>query len=160
MGAKRLNRMNNLGNKVSKIERILVSSHIVDKWPNSHTIALTGEFSDHSPILLLNSMEDYRPIPFKMFNSWLGHKDFTPILKASIKQRRIIVHKAEHLVSTDLRNKIDYLDSKAEITPLTTTKMDSRTAYVKSLVDMEYRNLKYLKQKSKIQWALEGVENS
>ncbi|GJX56691.1 putative RNA-directed DNA polymerase, eukaryota, reverse transcriptase zinc-binding domain protein, partial [Tanacetum coccineum] len=169
MGAKRCTRMNNLGNKLSKIDRILVSSHVVDKWPNSHTIALTREFSDHSHILLLNSVADYGPIPFKLFNSWLGHTDFTPIvqscwasstfghihpvvsfklklqqLKASIKRWHITVHKAEHLVSIDLQNKIDFLDSKAEITPLTTTKIDSRTAYVKSLADMEYRNKKRL----------------
>ncbi|GJZ85908.1 cytochrome P450 [Tanacetum coccineum] len=76
MGAKRFTRMNTLGNKLSKIDRILVSQHIVDLWPNSHTITLLREFSDHFPLLLSNLGADYGPIPFKLYNSWLQHKDF------------------------------------------------------------------------------------
>ncbi|GJX24082.1 cytochrome P450 [Tanacetum coccineum] len=66
MGGTRFTRMNSLGSKLSKIDRILVSKHFLDKWPNSHTLALTREFSDHSPILLLNSANDYGPTPFKI----------------------------------------------------------------------------------------------
>nr|GEY35359.1 outer envelope pore protein 16-2, chloroplastic-like [Tanacetum cinerariifolium] len=34
-------------------------------WPNSHTLALTKEFSDRSPIILINSVNDYGPTPFR-----------------------------------------------------------------------------------------------
>ncbi|PWA63175.1 cytochrome P450 [Artemisia annua] len=81
MGAKRFTRMNNLGNKLSKIDRILVSQHAIDKWPNSNIIALPREFSDHTPILLSNSVADFGPIPFKFFNSWLLHPDFSTIVQ-------------------------------------------------------------------------------
>ncbi|GJW88341.1 cytochrome P450 [Tanacetum coccineum] len=65
MGAKRFTKMNNLGNKLSKIDGILVSQHVIDLWPGSHTVALPGEFLDHTPILLSNMTIDFRPSPFK-----------------------------------------------------------------------------------------------
>ncbi|GJV75556.1 cytochrome P450 [Tanacetum coccineum] len=59
MGGMRFTQMNTLGLKLSKIDRILVSKHLIDRWLNSHTLALTKEFSDHSPIILINSVNDY-----------------------------------------------------------------------------------------------------
>lgn len=35
MGGKRFTRMNKEGTKLSKIDRILVSNHIIDKWPHA-----------------------------------------------------------------------------------------------------------------------------
>lgn len=58
MGAKRFTRMNTPGKKLSKTNRILVSHHVMDKWPDSHTIALPRGFSDHTPLLLLNATTD------------------------------------------------------------------------------------------------------
>ncbi|GJX94347.1 cytochrome P450, partial [Tanacetum coccineum] len=81
MGAKRFTRMNNLGNKLSKIDRVLVSQHVIDLWPGSHTVALPGKFSDHTPILLSNMTTDFRPSPFKFYKSWLSHKDFPQLVK-------------------------------------------------------------------------------
>ncbi|GJZ80757.1 cytochrome P450, partial [Tanacetum coccineum] len=80
MGAKRFTRMNNLGNKLSKIDRILVSQHVIDLWPGSYTVALPGEFLDHTPILLSNMTIDFRPSPFKFYKSWLSHKDFPQLV--------------------------------------------------------------------------------
>ncbi|GKF66397.1 cytochrome P450, partial [Tanacetum coccineum] len=62
------------------IDRILVSQHVVDLWPDSHTITLPREFSDHYPLLLSNLGADYGPIPFKLYNSWLQHKEFPSIV--------------------------------------------------------------------------------
>ncbi|GJU10200.1 RNA-directed DNA polymerase, eukaryota [Tanacetum coccineum] len=83
LGGKRFTRMNRSGSKLSKIDRILVSKHIVDLWPNSHILALPREFSDHSPLLLTNSCVDFGPSPFKFYNSWLLHKDFPSIFLSS-----------------------------------------------------------------------------
>ncbi|PWA73278.1 reverse transcriptase domain, Reverse transcriptase zinc-binding domain protein [Artemisia annua] len=40
LGGKRFTRMNNLGSQLSKLDRILVSSHFMDRWPNSNVLAL------------------------------------------------------------------------------------------------------------------------
>ncbi|GJX78318.1 retrovirus-related pol polyprotein from transposon TNT 1-94 [Tanacetum coccineum] len=74
--------MNNLGSQLSKLDRILVSRHFMDRWPNSNVLALPHEFSDHTPLLLSLYCDDYDPIPFKMFNSWLAHEDFPNVLNS------------------------------------------------------------------------------
>nr|GEY02593.1 RNA-directed DNA polymerase, eukaryota, reverse transcriptase zinc-binding domain protein [Tanacetum cinerariifolium] len=66
--------MNNLGNKLSKIDRVLVSHHVIDVWPNSHMITLPREYSDHTPILFSSLSVDFGATPFKLYNSWIMHK--------------------------------------------------------------------------------------
>ncbi|GKB11089.1 cytochrome P450, partial [Tanacetum coccineum] len=190
MGAKRYTRMNNLGNKLSKINRVLVSHHVIDLWPNSHTIALPREYSDNTPILFSNLTADFGATPFKLYNSWITHKDFPRLvnefwnscnsgliyngpcptsvsfktklqqLKSTIKQWRRQVVDMENMVSNDLRLKIDCLDMKVESSFLTDDEILSRTAHVKSLADLENAKILDLRQKAKIQWALDGDENS
>ncbi|GKA92040.1 hypothetical protein Tco_0813965, partial [Tanacetum coccineum] len=164
---------------------LYVSHHVVDILPDSHTIALPREFPDHTPLLLSNATVDYGPSPFKLYNSWLLHKDFTPTvvecwttknlvlsnpanvfksklqqLKATLKQWRKNVAEKENLVSMNLRNKIDELDMKAETSFLSSVEVESRITLVKSLADIEYGKVKDLKQKAKTRWALEGDENT
>ncbi|GJW71086.1 RNA-directed DNA polymerase, eukaryota, reverse transcriptase zinc-binding domain protein, partial [Tanacetum coccineum] len=190
MGAKRYTRMNNLGNKLSKINRVLVSHHVIDLWPNSHTIALPREYSDHTPILFSNLTADFGATPFKLYNSWITHKDFPRLvnecwnscnsgfiyngscptsvsfktklqqLKSTIKQWRRQIVDMENMVSNDLRLKIDCLDRNTESSFLTDDEILSRTAHVKSLADLEHAKILDLRQKAKIQWALDGDENS
>ncbi|GJV50953.1 RNA-directed DNA polymerase, eukaryota [Tanacetum coccineum] len=147
MGARRFTRMNNLGNKLSKIVRILVSQHAIDKWPNSNIIALPREFSDHTPILLSSLATDFGPIPFKLFNSWLLNPDFFTIVQTC-------------WANMSLKQKIDQLDIKAESQPLSSDEVSSRISLVKSLATIEHVRLKDLKQKAKIYRAIDGDENS
>ncbi|PWA40310.1 cytochrome P450 [Artemisia annua] len=145
--------MNRCGSKLSKIDRILVSKHIVDLWPNSHILALPREFSDHSPLLLTNSCGDFGPIPFKIYNSWLLHNDFPSIflscwlnsvgqahphpavnfklklqaLKSKIKNWKSSVKLNESATTVSLKDMIDSIDTKAEISPLTTYDIKNRT---------------------------------
>ncbi|GJU60738.1 cytochrome P450, partial [Tanacetum coccineum] len=171
LGGKRFTRMNNLGSKHSKIDRFLVSNHVIQKWPNSHVLALPREFSYHSPILLRNTSLDFGPIPFKLYNSWIEHVDFPIIvqeswvsstsgppamvfktklkrLKNTIKQWRANVQQSESKSCCELRAKIDCLDNKAEISPLSPYEVDSRTSFLKQLADLEHHKVKDLKQKS------------
>lgn len=91
-----------------------------------------------------------RPIhPSVIFKSKLQH------LKANIKIWRHKLLEAETSISTALRLEIDSLDSKAEISPLSETEINIRTTLVKSLADLEHRNVMDLRQKAKIRWALE-----
>ncbi|GKA98386.1 cytochrome P450 [Tanacetum coccineum] len=167
MGAKRFTRMNNLGNKLSKIDRILVSQHAIDKWPNSNIIALPREFSDHTPILLSSSTADFGPIPFKLFNSWLLNPDFFTIVQTcwvnmSIDQIHPGVYfklKLQRL-KADLKQWLAKLDIKAESQPLSSDEVSSRISLVRSLATIEHVRLKDLKQKAKIHWAMDGDENS
>ncbi|GJX14125.1 cytochrome P450 [Tanacetum coccineum] len=46
MGAKRFTKMNNLGNKLSKIDRVLVSQHVIDLWPDCKTLKTSSNSGD------------------------------------------------------------------------------------------------------------------
>ncbi|GJV75554.1 putative RNA-directed DNA polymerase, eukaryota, reverse transcriptase zinc-binding domain protein [Tanacetum coccineum] len=104
--------------------------------PNSHTLALTKEFSDHSPIILINSVNDYGPTPF-----------------------RRSINATESAAAIELREKIDEIDRRAELSPLSATDVDVRMEKVKLLAEMEHRKLKDIRQKAKMKWDLEGDEN-
>ncbi|GJW00157.1 putative RNA-directed DNA polymerase, eukaryota, reverse transcriptase zinc-binding domain protein [Tanacetum coccineum] len=58
-----------------------------------------------------------------------------------------------------LREKIDEIDRRAELSPLSATDVDVRMEKVKLLAEMEHRKLKDLRQKAKMKWDLEGDEN-
>ncbi|GKE01924.1 cytochrome P450, partial [Tanacetum coccineum] len=183
LGGKRFTRMNNLGSKHSKIDRFLVSDHITQKWPSSHVLALSREFSDHTPLLLLNSAPDFGPTPFKFYNSWIEHSDFPmlvhetwasptlgpptlafktklKILKKNIKEWRVKVVQTETEALRDTRLKIDSIYNKAETSPLSSAEIDSRATLVKKLANLEHIKIKNLKQIAKIRWAMEGDEDT
>ncbi|GJV25153.1 putative RNA-directed DNA polymerase [Tanacetum coccineum] len=186
IGGKRFTCMNSLGTKLSKIDRVLVSHHFLIKWPNSHVLALPREYSDHSPLLLSITTPDYGPTPFKLYNSWINHTEFPSLvhdswvitiieqplslavvlkvklqnLKRKIKQWHLTVTRLDSAVSSELRQKIDILDTKAETTPLSSSDVITRTEFVKLLADIDHRKLKDLRQKAKVKWAVEGDENS
>ncbi|GJZ18718.1 hypothetical protein Tco_0554841, partial [Tanacetum coccineum] len=178
--------MDSIGSKLSKIDRILVSKHFVDLWPYSYVTALTREFSDHTPLLLSNSITDYGPTPFKLYNSWISHIDFQPLvfrcwapyvahstvhpavsfkskvqhLKSSIKKWRSDIQCIESAATVKLRGKLDDLDNKAEMGPLTPTDATARIDIVRELTSLERKKVMDLRQKAKIRWAVDGDENS
>ncbi|GJW58511.1 cytochrome P450 [Tanacetum coccineum] len=151
VGGKRFTRMNNLGSKHSKIDRFLVTNHVIQIWLDSYVYALPREFSDHTPIILKNFAPDFGPTPFKLYNSWLEHSEFPDLAKASwalptsrppvvgfknklkrlkleIKKWRIKIQHAENTTSCELRMKIDNLDNKAERSSLSPFEVDLRTS--------------------------------
>lgn len=83
MGGKKFTRMSKYGSKLSKIDRILVSREFVNKWPHAQLLALPREFSDHCPLILKSLPIDFRPTPFKFYNSWILHDDLSSLVKDS-----------------------------------------------------------------------------
>nr|GEV33220.1 RNA-directed DNA polymerase, eukaryota [Tanacetum cinerariifolium] len=58
-------------NKMSKIDRFLISDNLLSSYPNISAVTLERFLSDHRPILLRESYYDYGPIPFHFFHHWL-----------------------------------------------------------------------------------------
>nr|GEW25818.1 hypothetical protein [Tanacetum cinerariifolium] len=130
---------------------------------------------------------NFGPTLFKLFNSWLKHKDFLQLLlnswntmslnpisnqpaiyfksrlqrlKYDIKQWCRNLKEFKSLITEELRKKIDCLDIKAETAFLTEDGIIARTHNVKALADLEHGKFMDLNQKAKIYWALESDENS
>ncbi|GJX24744.1 hypothetical protein Tco_0231040 [Tanacetum coccineum] len=71
-------------------------------------------------------------------------------LKRSIRHWRSIVKHSETKMCLDLRNKVDTLDNKAELTSLSPTKVEERNNSIKLLANFECRKVKDLKQIAKL----------
>ncbi|GJY56796.1 putative RNA-directed DNA polymerase [Tanacetum coccineum] len=66
----------------------------------------------------------------------------------------------ESAATVKLRGKLDDLDNKAEVGPLTPTDATARIDIVRELTSLERIKVMDLRQKAKVRWAVDGDENS
>lgn len=64
------------GQNCSKLDRFLLSSKWVEKWPNLVQLGLKRNVSDHVAILLKEDVRDWGPKPFVFLNCWLKERGF------------------------------------------------------------------------------------
>nr|GFB78539.1 RNA-directed DNA polymerase, eukaryota [Tanacetum cinerariifolium] len=130
--------------KMSKLDRFLVSKGFTSLFPRTSAICLDKHLSDHRPILLREVITDYGASPFRFYHSWFklnGFDDMTCNVR-EIKQR---LHDIDiELDQRGVNNEI-LLDRKDLLKQLQD---------IKALESIDYA------QKAKIQWAIEGDENS
>ncbi|GJX02447.1 putative RNA-directed DNA polymerase [Tanacetum coccineum] len=104
MGARNFTRINKKGTKLSKLDRFLISTEVLQTWPTIHCTALPCKFSDHCPILMESNSADFDPVPFKFFNSWLNEDSIN--LHKSVQES---AHLTKHLEELDLKAEIGVL---------------------------------------------------
>ncbi|GJY42770.1 RNA-directed DNA polymerase, eukaryota [Tanacetum coccineum] len=174
MGGRKFTRMNKYDTKLSKIDRILLSDHyplvlkthstdygpIPFKFFNSwllngdfHNVVTHGWSTTDSAHFLLSQLNspDHPAINLKRK---LQH------LKSQIRAwRKGELTKNEHLIDS-LKQKINVLEEKAENGSLDDQDMADRLSHLKTLEDLEHLKNLDLKQKAKVNWAIEGDENS
>nr|GEY32638.1 RNA-directed DNA polymerase, eukaryota [Tanacetum cinerariifolium] len=63
-------RIKNHGNKLSKLDRFLITENSASLMHNYSAQALGCHILDHRPIILSHSSSDFGPIPFELYNSW------------------------------------------------------------------------------------------
>ncbi|XP_023762391.1 uncharacterized protein LOC111910809 [Lactuca sativa] len=71
------------GSKFSKLDRFLVTDGFMTAFPHLAGIVLEKNIPDHVPIILLEHMVDYGPIPFREFHSWFDRDGFENIVRDS-----------------------------------------------------------------------------
>ncbi|KAK9053898.1 hypothetical protein SSX86_024973 [Deinandra increscens subsp. villosa] len=84
MGGDQFTYMERMGKSFSKLDRFLVCDQVFARWPEASVRALPRRTSDHNPILLKMSNDDFGPISFKVFSSWLKHPDIEEIVQRSV----------------------------------------------------------------------------
>nr|GEX38859.1 putative RNA-directed DNA polymerase, eukaryota, reverse transcriptase zinc-binding domain protein [Tanacetum cinerariifolium] len=62
--------------KMSKLDRFFISQNLSATCPNITAISLKRYLSDHRPILLHESSNDYGPVLFRFFHHWLELDSF------------------------------------------------------------------------------------
>nr|GFC16693.1 RNA-directed DNA polymerase, eukaryota [Tanacetum cinerariifolium] len=72
------------GNKMSKLDRFLVSDGIVSLFPHTSALCRDKHLSDHRPILLRELISDFGATPFWFFHSWF-HWDGFDQMKVKVR---------------------------------------------------------------------------
>nr|GEV40923.1 reverse transcriptase domain, reverse transcriptase zinc-binding domain protein [Tanacetum cinerariifolium] len=62
------------GMKFSKLERFLVSKGFCDLWPELSVVALDRKLSDHCLIMLRDTVVNFDPKPFRVFDIWFKER--------------------------------------------------------------------------------------
>ncbi|GKD43464.1 hypothetical protein Tco_1268109 [Tanacetum coccineum] len=102
-----------------------------------------------------------RPLPHQnLLANSLSFKEKLQGLKLSLKVWRKQVSASENSHVSAIRSLLLDFDTKAEAGTLTPFDIDQRSKLLKELHDLEYKNIKDLRQKAKSKWPLEGDENS
>ncbi|XP_021980428.1 uncharacterized protein LOC110876569 [Helianthus annuus] len=172
------------GDKLSKLDRVLVCMGFMERWPTASVLALNRDASDHRPILLSTIPSDYGHIPFRFFNSWLELPGFSDLVKhlcqnfffngpadmALLVKLRWLKNnikawlKAEKVRSDGeysvKKNRIQSLEREAELRPLGDGELNERAECISFIMEVDRRKQMDAKQKSRSRWALEGDENS
>ncbi|XP_076884607.1 uncharacterized protein LOC143533846 [Bidens hawaiensis] len=184
IGGYKFTYLSDVGNKCSKIDRILVGQEFINYWPLATLTALPKKYSDHRPLVLSCVDLNFGPKPFRFFNSWLLNKDLEKVVtvannipvtderpdvrlanklrrcKIAIKAwRKEMVYK-EHGMRKELYNRLNTLDICTEISTLTEQEDEERIVCKKRIEELEKSKLLDLKQNAGIKWVIEGDENS
>ncbi|GJY75790.1 RNA-directed DNA polymerase, eukaryota [Tanacetum coccineum] len=174
-----------LASKMSKLDRFLIFEGLMAMNPTLSCLCLDRHLSDHRPIIMFESLLDYGPTPFRMFHSWFEMEGFYKFvedswqsidvvdsnglirmekklqcLKSSIKtwvkDSKSKKNEAKSYVQdklTEVDKHIDQVGGNDEI-------LQQRATLMKDLHDINSIDVLELSQKRKVQWSIEGDENS
>ncbi|GJS73075.1 RNA-directed DNA polymerase, eukaryota [Tanacetum coccineum] len=148
-------------------------------------IQLEGHLSDHRPILLREVVTDYGPSPFRVYHSWFSLQGFDQmvletwnnidlddknkmvrfkkklqILKKEIRSWVNDCKKNQSGRLVDLRSKLCHIDKVIDQGGVNDDILLTRLDLLKKLHDIKSSDARDYMQKAKIQWAIEGDENS
>lgn len=159
-------------------------SNFIYHQPLTTIIALPREYSDHTPLVLKPSNQDFGPPPFRFFNSWIHREDFdatfsnawnsfigfgTPdtFLMAKLrfvrnefsKWRNTETAKESKLLS-QLKKRVVDIEVLAETRTLSVGELTKRRDCKGKIQELEYFARIDIQQKAKIRWISDGDENS
>ncbi|KAM0071560.1 putative RNA-directed DNA polymerase [Helianthus debilis subsp. tardiflorus] len=184
MGGAKFTYISDRGDKLSKLDRFLVCIGFVESWPGTVLTALDRRYSDHRPLLLSTTPNDFGHIPFRFYNSWLEKQGFMEFIFNKCNQfsffgpgdlalatkLRWLKYRIKEWVSADKRrtkgmysfhkSKVDFLESLAEVRDLNQAELDARMEHKQFLACFDEQKHMDERQKSRIRWAIQGDENT
>ncbi|KAI3683245.1 hypothetical protein L1987_83746 [Smallanthus sonchifolius] len=184
MGGYKFTYMSDKGDKLSKLDRMLVCRSFMNLWPVASLTALSKEMFDHCPLFLSTVPVDFGHIPFRFFNSWLDLPCFEDFIAASCNSFRFsgpadlaLVTKLKWLKGRikgwlvgerkkrddgyrSHKDSIVLLEKLADTRSLSHHELDFRAECKKFVLECDLTRQRDIQQKSRVRWALEGDENS
>nr|KAJ0204712.1 hypothetical protein LSAT_V11C500243130 [Lactuca sativa] len=165
-------------------DRFLVCSNFIAHQPLTTALVLPRNYSDHTPLILKPSNQDFGPPHFRFlilgysgkvsmksfssaWNSFRGFGAPDMYLKAKFKFVRKSIGKWRKLESDNeakklpqLKSKVELLESCAESRVLTEDEVNTRRAHKSLIVELEKFVKQDIQQKAKLRWLADGDENS
>ncbi|GJR12103.1 RNA-directed DNA polymerase, eukaryota [Tanacetum coccineum] len=173
------------GNKMSKLDRFLISEGLMGMCPNISAITLDRYLSDHRPILLREVCHDYGPIPFRVFHYWFEWEGFDELVKDTWskstitdnnaiskfmkklkflkEQIRLFVRAKKEsacMQRLNLKGMLTEIDLLIDEKKVDQVLLNKRSQVMNSLHDFGKLESMEIAQKAKIKWSIEGDENS
>nr|GEW38945.1 RNA-directed DNA polymerase, eukaryota [Tanacetum cinerariifolium] len=187
LGGHLFTRTNKHGDKLSKLDRFLLSDCLFSILQNHTGLVLDCHILNHRPILLSPSNIDFGPTPFKFFNSWLldaqlhtivtkfwdqhtpAIQSTNPIVafKNKMKDLKFVIkawssnrNNTQYREKEDLIKNIKDFDDKIATRSDLTPDAPHRSSWIDKLRDIESKENQDFAQKAKIKWGIEADENS
>nr|GEV03225.1 RNA-directed DNA polymerase, eukaryota [Tanacetum cinerariifolium] len=171
--------------KMSKLDRFLVTDGLLSLFPHVSAVCLDRHLLDHRPILLREVITDYGATLFRLYHSWFSLHGFEhmvthtwnstvlndsngmirfkkklQILKKEIRAWVADQKKKQSGCVNDLKSKLSDIDKTLDQGGVNDDLLLPRMECVKQLHDVKTTDARDSMQKAKIQWAIEGDENS
>nr|GEW02784.1 RNA-directed DNA polymerase, eukaryota [Tanacetum cinerariifolium] len=171
--------------KMRKLDRFLITVGVVSLFPHISAICLDRHLLDHRPMLLRDAISDYGAIPFRFYHSWLQLDGFDQMVTSTwslitlddrngmirFKKKLQILKKEIHTWVadykrrqsrrlTEIKSKLHDIDVLLDQGGVNDDILLARKDPMKRFYDFKSFEARDCIQKAKIQWAIEGDENS
>ncbi|GKC22496.1 RNA-directed DNA polymerase, eukaryota, reverse transcriptase zinc-binding domain protein [Tanacetum coccineum] len=186
LGGNSFTRLSTNGDKLSKLDRFLISNDSLSHFEHYQASAVDCTVSDHRPIILKRVFVDFGPISFKLYNSWLNQtpvvdlvvtvwkqfqscsggssfvifKKFLKKVKGDIRmwQKQFIA--IQNSVKNDLQSELKDIDDALEAGSGCPSVYQQRLSLLHQIKELEHQENLNAMQKAKIKWSIEADKNS
>ncbi|XP_071741089.1 uncharacterized protein [Rutidosis leptorrhynchoides] len=184
INGRKFTRISDDGTKFSKLDRFLVSDSFINLWNDLSINVLDRMESDHCPLIFRDDIADFGPKPFKIFDEWLN-KDGVDKVIVEGWNKEVRGYRKDSMFRDKLKNvkselrswsKKEFGNLDDEINSLKNTALswevkakngtlseNERLCWLesrKNWIAKEKVKIGMLRQKARIQWTLDGDENS
>nr|GEZ16231.1 RNA-directed DNA polymerase, eukaryota [Tanacetum cinerariifolium] len=171
--------------KMSKLDRFLVSKGIISNFSAIMAVCLDRHLSDHRPILLKEIHTDFGSSPFRLYHSWFKWEGFDAMVEQAwnsfshsdpnrlirfkkklqdlkktiriwIKDKKALQSGAKRVIIEDLAA----IDKRLDRGAISDEVLIKRMELTRKLNDIKQSDATEFTQKAKVQWVIEGDENS
>ncbi|GJW55102.1 RNA-directed DNA polymerase, eukaryota, reverse transcriptase zinc-binding domain protein [Tanacetum coccineum] len=147
-------------NKMSKLDRFLISESLFSTCSGMSSVALDRYLSDHRPILMRESDQDYGPTPFKFYHYWFEYPGFDAFVEKSWKE----TCNSDSNDYVRFLKKLKFMKERINFGLKRQMRVLMAEEYSQHVVgkirELEKIEIMEMAQKAKIKWAVEGDENS
>ncbi|GJY30473.1 RNA-directed DNA polymerase, eukaryota [Tanacetum coccineum] len=170
---------------MSKLDRFLVSDGIFLTFPSITAVCLDRHLSDHRPIFLNEIHADFGPTSFRFYHSWIEREGFDTVVtqawqsfthndsnkiirfKKKLQGLKQIIHvwiresnRSQARAKKSLVDGLVAIDKDLDMGINSDDMLLRRLELTRKLHELKQSDRKDVAQKAKVQWAIEGDENS